>query len=825
VFDCRKDGDDWVLESGGRRLRLRFVTPSIVRVTYSEGRPFLDRISRIVISDKGTIAAEMSPKGDTYLIFTTELRIRVDVHSGALSYFDAADELLVREPRRGGKWLTEKDVYRNTFASDEQIAYAHTADGVRAEVRSCETIVDRRAFEAKLEFAFGEHEALFGLGSHEEGIGNLRGHARELYQHNLKAVVPLVVSTRGYGILLDCCSLMTFHDDEAGSYWWADVVDELDYYVIRGRNFEDVTRGYYDLTGRPPMLPKWAFGYVQSKERYVTADEMLEVVREYRRRRIPLDLIVLDWKSWPNGGGWGQKSFDPERFSDPAYFVEKLHAMGAKLMVSIWPMMTGGCPDQRELLEKGLMLGDQATYDAFSRQARECYWEQARRGLFIYGIDSWWCDCTEPFEADWGGKVKPEPHRRLEADTGRSKLFLDAGEINAYSLLHSQGIYEGQRSTTDERRVLNLTRSAYAGQHRYGTVTWNGDTCATWETLRRCIPEGVNFCAAGEPYWTVDTGGFFIDWQPEFWFWRGGYSDGCRGLTEMNALQPDPSDSGCTDPGFWELYTRWMQYAAFLPMMRSHGTDAAREIWRFGDEGSPFYDAIADAIRLRYRLLPYIYSVAAAVTQRGSAILRAVALEFPSDPRTYEIEDQYFFGASLMICPVVRPMYFDAGSTPLRDQTRCRDVYLPQGADWFDFVSGRLYAGGKVITADAPLDRIPVFVRAGSIVPMTQAMQFVDEVVDAPYSICVYRGADTTFILYEDAGDGYAYERGEFVEIELLWSEDAGELFIASRRGVFPTMVVERDLTIEIFDIHGSESHRVRYAGKELRIRSTRSGR
>ncbi len=221
--------------------------------------------------------------------------------------------------------------------------------------------------------------------------------------------------------------------------------------------------------------------------------------------------IVLDWKSWPNGAGWGQKSFDPLRFPDPKGFTEKLHELGAKLMISIWPIMTGGCENQRELNERGLMLGNQSTYNAFLPEARACYWEQARRGLFEHGVDAWWCDCTEPFEADWSGAVKPPPAERLVINTEASKLYLDAGEINTYSLLHSQGIYDGQRSVRDDKRVLNLTRSSYAGQHRYGTFTWNGDVCATWETLRQCIPEGVNFCATGEPYWTVDAGGFFVD--------------------------------------------------------------------------------------------------------------------------------------------------------------------------------------------------------------------------------------------------------------------------------------------------------------------------
>jgi alpha-D-xyloside xylohydrolase len=299
-------------------------------------------------------------------------------------------------------------------------------------------------------------------------------------------------------------------------------------------------RGYRYLTGATPLPPKWAFGYVQSKERYVTAREMIDVVAEYRRRRVPLDCIVLDWKSWPNGEGWGQKSFDPMRFPDPEDFTEKLHELGAKLMVSIWPIMTGGCENQRELGERGLMLGNQSTYNAFLSEARACYWEQAQRGLFAHGVDAWWCDCTEPFEADWSGAVKLSLAERLAINTDASTLYLDAGEINTYSLVHSQGIYEGQRGVSESKRVLNLTRSSYAGQHRYGTFTWNGDVSATWETLRRCIPEGVNVCATGEAYWTVDAGGFFVDNKPDLWFWRGAYPGGCRGSDSDGRARPGP---------------------------------------------------------------------------------------------------------------------------------------------------------------------------------------------------------------------------------------------------------------------------------------------
>lgn len=808
-----------VLECGERRLRIGFVSPSCVRVTYTEGRLFQDGPSRIVTAQVGTYEPPKVEEDQEYFAFSTSaLRVTVDKRTGALSYWNAAGTLLTREPHRGGKWLTAKPIFRSVFSGEPNVALADSIDGARAAAREYERVFDRMAFEAKLEFAFSEGEALFGLGSHEEGYGNLGGRARELYQHNLKAVVPYFVSTRGYGVLLDCCSLMTFHDDACGSYWWADAVEQLDYYLFRGDGFDEVTREYYELTGKPPLLPKWAFGYIQSKERYVNAREMVEVVREYRRRWVPLDGIVLDWKSWPSGGGWGQKSLDPERFPDPKALVDELHALGARLMVSVWPTMTGGCADRQEMLQRNLMLGNQSTYNAFLPEARACYWEQARRGLFSKGVDAWWCDCTEPFEADWKGPVKPEPHARLLLNTEEAQRYLGAMDINAYSLVHSQGMYEGQRSVTDAKRVVNLTRSSYAGQHRYGTITWSGDICGTWETLSRSIPEGVNFCAAGEPWWTVDIGGFFIGHDPNLWFWRGDYSDGCRGLTDGDALEPDACDRGCRDLGYWELYTRWVQYAAFLPMFRSHGTDAAREIWRFGEQGTPFYDSIERFIRLRYKLMPYIYSLAARVTLHGCAMLRAVALDFPEDCRTHDLTDQFLFGRELLVCPVTEPMYYEAGSQRLECVRQSRRVYLPRGREWFDFWSGSLHAGGQEITADAPLDIIPLYVRAGSIVPMTEAMQYVDECRDTPYEIRVYTGADAEFSLYEDAGDGYEYEQGAFAMIKLRWTERAGVLTIAAREGGFPEMVDEREYRVIFFAESACTMHTVAYWGEELHI-------
>ena len=617
MFSLESNDDAVVLASGDDRLRVAFASPSIARITFTRGKPFLDRPSLIVTSTARFTGYALTESSGAFAISTAGLTLEVSKATGAIRYRDASGQLLLAEAAAGGKSLVPKAVTRNVFREGAAIAAGQSIDGARAQAGEYDTVFDRDAFEARLDFEFADNEALFGLGSHEEGYGNLRGKSRHLYQQNMKMVVPHLVSTRGYGLLLDCCSLMTFHDDESGSFWWADTVDELDYYFIHGGSFDGVTRRYHELTGKAPLLPKWAFGFVQSKERYVNAAELVEVVREYRRRNIPLDAIVLDWKSWPNGDGWGQKSLDPARFPEPAAMTGELHEMGARLMVSIWPIMTGGCPDQLEMLARGKMLGNQSTYDAFDAAARKVYWEQANRGLFAHGVDAWWCDCTEPFEADWSGAVKPEPEERLRINTDEATKYIDRGLINAYSLPHSQGIYDGQRAATSAKRVVNLTRSSYAGQHRYGTICWNGDICATWDTLRRCIPEGVNFCATGEPWWTLDIGGFFINNDPDYWFWRGDYPAGCRGLTAMDAMEPDPADTGCTDLGFHELYTRWTQYAVFLPMFRSHGTDAAREIWRFGGEGNPYYDAIAAAIRLRYRLLPYLYTLASRGHPRG----------------------------------------------------------------------------------------------------------------------------------------------------------------------------------------------------------------
>jgi len=818
MYRTDSTGEALILASETSRLRLGFVDEAIARVTMTGKRLFKDAASLSVLPQVFHRDYRLDESEEEVRVSTSRLTVTVNRKTGAISYHDVAGRLLTREPERGGKWLTPTEVYRCRFSDTSEAGSAESIDGIRLSVVESERILNRVAFQAKLEFVFVDDEALFGFGSHEEGYGNLRGRSRELYQHNLKAVIPYFVSTRGYGVLVDGYSLMTFHDDALGSYVWADVVDELDYYFICGEKFDDITRGYHKLTGVAPLPPRWFFGYAQCKERYVNAQELLDTVREFRRRGIPLDLIVLDWKSWPDGGGWGQKSLDPVRFPDPKELTAALHRLGAKMMVSVWPSMTGEGDNRKEMLEHGLMLGNRSTYNAFKGQARQCYWEQADRGLFANGIDAWWCDCTEPFESDWRGAVKLEPHERLRVNTEEAKRYLDPGFISAYSLLHSRGIYEGQRGVTSAKRVVNLTRSSYAGQHRYGTTTWSGDICATWETLQRSIAEGLNFCAAGEPYWTLDIGGFFIRNDPSLWFWRGDYDTGCRGLTDGSAQGPDPNDKGCTDLGYWELYTRWLQYAVFLPMLRSHGTDAPREPWRFGGTGSLFYDVIVDYIRLRYRLLPYIYSVAAQVTLNSWTIMRPVALDFPWDRQTHDLVDQYMFGPAMMVCPVTAPMYYDRDSRSLKDVAKSRSVYLPSGAEWCDFHTGAWFAGGSRVEAPSPLDVIPVLVRAGSIIPMGPAMHFVDELRDAPYELRVYCGADGVFPLYEDEGDNYNYESGASSIVPFDWNDARGELTIGARQGSFDGMMARREFRIVFKSRSGLSSRDVVYDGEEIKV-------
>ncbi len=722
LLNAQIEQNTLLLLTDAGRLKIEPVNPQIVRVVYTQQEAFRTSPSLMMLPRSPAPSHQWTVEGNeqTLRLVTSRLQLVIHKATGAMTWLDAAGNLLVREPEKGGK-----------------------------------TIDPEGDHSARLELVFAPGEAIYGLGQHEEGILNYRGHSQYLYQHNLKVAIPQIVSTRGYAILWDTASLSTFHDDVYGSYFWSEHCKELDFYFIYGPEFDQIVAGFRALTGQVALLPRWAFGYIQSKERYTDQHELIAVVQEYRARGLPLDGIVLDWQSWPRDW-WGQKTLDPDRFPDPAGLVETLHALNARLMISVWPRFQNDGPNQCEMREHGFLLGDGMTYNAFDPAARALYWQQAREGLFKYGIDAWWCDASEPFEPDWIGTVEPEPWQRAVINASYAKTYLDPASINAYSLLHAQGMYEGQRSVCDEKRVVNLTRSYFPGQQRYGTITWSGDISATWDTFAKQIAEGLNFSVTGAGYWSVDIGAFFVAPRAP-WFWRGDYPD------------------GVLDPAYRELYVRWFQFGAFLPVFRSHGTDTPREIWQFGQPGDLTYDTLVKFARLRYRLLPYIYSLAGAEAHHARAMLRLLAFDFRHDANVYDIADQYMFGPALMVCPVTQP---GGGVT-----AQTRPVYLPAGTDWYDFWTGRRYEGGQTIDADAPLDILPLYVRAGSVLPLGPHIQHSGEQLAAPWEIRIYPGTDGSFAVYEDAGDSYRYEQGAYSWYTLRWADSPARFTAEPRSG------------------------------------------
>ena len=786
------------LTDGTYLLGIEPINKRTVRVRFTKKDVFTDSESLIIEKQPDFTEYDTLETDTQFSVCTSAVAVNVSKETGAVMFLDTAGHVILREAHSGSKFLAEKAVHKNIYPDIPEAVARKSVDGIQVHALHSETVFDRNAYEAKLSFEFDDDEALFGLGSHEEGYGSLRGKSRTLYQQNFKACVPVLVSTKGYGVVINCGSLMTFRDDAYGSYFWMDTVDELDYYFIFGGDADGVTKAYHTLTGKTPMLPKWAFGYMQSKERYQTQDELLDIVNEYRARNISIDTIILDWQYWPLDGGWGQKSMEESRFPNPKLLTETLHKTGAKLMVSVWPIMSGGCPNQMEMLDCGGMLGNGSTYNAFDENARKCYWEQANRGLFRYGLDAWWCDCVEPFEEDWRGEFKPEPHIRTQINSNVSKRYIDDAMISLYSLYHSKGIYDGQRSVTDKKRVLNLTRSSYAGQHRYGTVTWSGDVSANWETLSRSIPEGVNFCATGEAYWTADIGGFFVR-DEGYWFTKGEYPNGCE------------------DMGYRELYTRWFQYGAFLPLFRSHGTHTPREVWRFGEKGTMFYDTLVKFIELRYRLLPYIYSISANVSINGGSMLKGVALGYPEDADAHDLTDQYLFG-DFMVCPVTEPMYYKTNSVPLDGIAKSREVYLPKGKMWYDFWTNTATGGGIYVLADAPIEKMPLYLPAGAIVVTGADMQYTDEIPDAPYTINIYAGENGSFMIYEDDGVSYGYEQGAYATVQLGWNQNSRTLSIGERAGTFDGLTETRQFIIRYIDADGVCEQSVMYNGNVVTV-------
>ena len=748
----RREGSLYLYSQAGTH-RLSPVNDRTVRVTYTESGQFSQEEKPGVLQKAPYGEWDYTEAGGQIILQMRLLKVEICRETASCRYCDGEGRVLLRERGKDSKVLEEFTVYRLS-AQGSRIEKAATPDGVKDVVREAARIPDGTRCHTRLHLEWEGEEGLFGLGQHEEGFGSLRGETVYLHQANRKIAVPLLVSTKGYGILMDTYSPMVFQDTAYGSYLYTEADREMDFYFMNGATMDGVVAQYRMLTGKAALLPKWAFGYLQSQERYETQEEILETARQYRERGIGLDGIVLDWCSWEDGK-WGQKSFDRGRFPDPAGMVRQLHREGVHFMLSIWPNMDESTENYREFRDRGLLLPGSNIYDPLRGEGRALYWDQVRRGYGDCGVDAWWCDNSEPFTPEWNHMERPEPSRMYEEYCADAGLRLPAEMMDAFGLFHARAISEGQRGTWD-KRVFNLTRSGTTGQQRYGAVLWSGDTAATWDTLRRQIAAGTHFCASGMPYWTVDIGGFFVrEGRP--WYWKGDY----------------PRADG--DLGYRELFVRWYQWGAFLPVFRGHGTDCRRELWRCANGEEPFYDALLLANRLRYRLMPYIYSLAGLSWLEDRSIIRHLAFGFPGDRQAWDIRDQYLFGEGLMVCPVTEPLYYGRDSARIEGRPRSRRVYLPEGCRWYDYWTNEAYGGGQWIEAAAPLMHIPLFVREGTVLPMAQAARSTGEQGQG-LTVTVYPGRDGRFVLYEDAGDGFGYEDGEYALTTLCWEEGPGKL-------------------------------------------------
>jgi alpha-D-xyloside xylohydrolase len=558
---------------------------------------------------------------------------------------------------------------------------------------------------------------------------------------------------------------------------WSQVADGIDYWFAYGPDLDHVVAGYRRLTGEAPMMPKWAFGLWQCKERYKSAQEVLDVLKGYRDRGAPLDNIVQDWQYWlPDQ--WGSHAFDRSRYPDPAGWLKSIHdTYHAHLMISVWPRFYTTTANYEALDKAGFLYPSNVpegrkdfvghvftVYDAFNPAARRLYWSQINEALFSVKVDAWWMDASEP-EIVQGPFDDPATQIAMtQSHMNPTALGSGARMLNAFSLVNSEAIYEGQRSVAPDQRVFILTRSGFAGQQRYAAATWSGDITSTWTAMKKQIAAGLGFSISGVPYWTFDTGGFAV--PPRF-----------------SARNPTPEDLA----EWYELNTRWFEYATFVPILRVHGQTPAREMWEFGGDASPAYQAMLKFDRLRYRLLPYVYSLAGGVTQQGGTMLRPLVMDFRGDGAARAIDDEYMFGPALLVSPVTTY------------KARTRAVYLPGESKqtvWYDFWTGRRTTGRQTITADAPFDAMPLYVRAGSIVPFGPDLQYTSEKAADPITLYVYEGADGAFALYEDQGTTYDYERGAFTIIPLRWNDAKKTLTIGARSGGFPGMLAERTFQV-----------------------------
>lgn len=598
-------------------------------------------------------------------------------------------------------------------------------------------------------------EALYGLGQHQNGVFNYRGTVLELAQANTDVTIPLMLSTNGYGIFWNTAALSYFDNRFPSEMRFrSNASHAIDYYFLYGPGFDQIIHQYREMTGHAPMYGEWAYGFWQSKDRYRSDAELLNIAAEYRAAHVPLDNIVQDWYWWVHQG---DPEFRPNAYPDVPGTLKKLHDEHVHAMISVWATFDPQSKNFAQMKALGYIIPGTTTYDATNPKAGDFYWNNLVGKLFAQGWDGFWLDSSEPEVAyTHGGESDAELYGR-QLHIGNGALY-----TNVFPLFHTGNIYKHWRATTDQKRVFILTRSGFAGDQRYAATTWSGDVYSTWQAFSRQVPAGLNFALSGMPYWTTDIAGY-----------------------------GPPYARDTHDPAYQELYARWYEFGVFCPIFRTHGHRAnnENEVFSYG----PVEPILVSYDKLRYRLLPYIYSLAWQVTSKDGTIMRPLVMDWQTDPKVWNIGDEYMFGPAILVSPVT-----EQGVTE-------RNVYLPPAARWYDFWTGKELKGDQRVDTAAPLERIPLYVRAGSIVPMGPEVEYARQKPDAPIELRVYRGADAHFNLYEDQGDTYAYEKGARAVIPIKWNEAAGTLTIGARKGSYPGMPKQRVFNVVLVgENHGA---------------------
>ena len=765
----------------------------MARVIKSPEGVAYEKQSLSVIAKPEKVSFKADIQDNKIVLNTSELSVSVDTGTGIVSYFSKDGNSLLAE-KSGMQFLDFDDAGTKTY-------------------------------QVYQPFVLDKEEAIYGLGQLQNGKMIQRNMTKNLIQGNVEDVSPFFQSTKGYGVFWDNYSPTLFTDNEVETSFRSEVGDCVDYYFMYGKNADGVIAQVRGLTGQAPMFPLWTYGYWQSKERYKSQEEVVDVVRKYRELGIPLDGIIQDWQYWGHNYLWNAMDFQNPTFNNPQKMIEDVHAMNAHMAISIWSSFGPMTKPYRELDKKGMLFNFTTwpqsgleswppnmeypsgvrVYDAYNPEARDIYWKYLNDGIFKLGMDAWWMDSTEPDHLDW----KPE-----DMDT---KTYLGSFRKvrNAYPLMTVGGVYDHQRAVTSDKRVFILTRSGFLGQQRYGANVWSGDVASTWESFRNQIPAGLNFSLCGMPHWNSDIGGFFAGHYNKSW----------------------NDDSASKNPLYQELYVRWLQFGTFNPMMRSHGTDVYREIYKFGKKGEPVYDAIEKMIGLRYSLLPYIYSTSWEVSNRQSSFMRALMMDFVDDRKVWDINDEYMFGKSILVAPITHAQYTPEAVVKVSEEegwnrdgakktktdaavdfkeTKSTNIYLPAGTLWYDFWTNEKHEGGKEITKETTLDVIPLYVKAGSIIPVGPQVQYATEKPWDHLELKVYAGANGNFILYEDEFDNYNYEKGVYTEIPISWNNTSCKLTIGARKGAYEGMLKNCKFTVTLQD--GTQKN-VDYNGKAISVK------